>query len=240
MRNKLSAIVVLCVLSLASSASAEDPVAYHVHPLAAFVHDSASSDKVSVVEGSAMKRRAKVFLGAAGGAAVGFLHAKMTGGDVAKETMIGAVAGGMITYAVTKIQDKRLASREDVIKMVSYDPAQGYRTGVRDITVTPSFVKPGGTITVVTTYWALSPVASVRFGMSRFAGIAFGATGNAYLRGFTFNPQPFEFSDGGGQYETTMEIHLPPSSPPGEYNVQWVVDGQSTSGDSYAMFTVTG
>jgi uncharacterized protein YcfJ len=215
-----------------------DPAKYHAHPLAEFVRvNSTSQDKVSVVESSGTKRATKVVFGALIGATAGALHAKLTGGDVGKEAAIGAVAGGTITFAVTHFQDKRLANRDETVKTVSYDPAQGYRAGVSDVSVTPASVKAGGTITVVTTYWALAPTASVSFGMSRFAGI--GISG-IYLRGFTFNPQPFQFGDGGGQYQTTMEIHLPDKVSPGQYTVQWVLDGQATTGDNQAMFTVTG
>jgi hypothetical protein len=216
-----------------------DPAKYHPHALSEFVRvNSTSEEKVSVVANSSkFTRGAKVAGGAVLGGVLGALHAKLTGGDVGQEAAIGAIAGGTIAFAVTHFQDKRLANRDETVQTVSYDPTEGYRAGVSDVSVSPAYVKPGGTITVVTTYWALAPSAKAQFGMSRFAGIAISGI---YLRGFTFNPQPFQFGDGGGRYQTTLDIHLPDKVSPGQYTVQWVLDGQATTGDNQATFTVTG
>ncbi len=215
-----------------------DPAIYHTHPLVAYVRSNANSpDKVAVVESSSMKRATKIAIGGLIGAATGAAHAKLTGGDVAKESAIGAIAGGVIAFAITKIQDHRLSNRESVMQAMSYDSSQGYRAGVTEVKISPSVVKPGGTVTVATRYWALSPSSSETFGMSRFSGISYSGV---YLRGFTFNPQPFQFSDGGGLYETVMDIALPAKVSPGEYTIQWVLDGQATAGDNEAVFKVAG
>lgn len=215
-----------------------DPEARYQHQLVTFVRTNVSDgEKVGVVESSARKRATKVALGALAGAALGALHAKVTGGDVAKEALVGAVAGGVATFAITKIQDRRLAGRDEVMRAQSYDPAQGYRTGVRSVTVTPEIVKPGEKITIVTTYWALAPDSNTVFGVHRYAGLLF--TGDV-VRGFRFNPEPFQFSEGGGEYQTTMELTIPPAAIPGPYSMQWVVDGQSTGADSSGSFTIAG
>jgi hypothetical protein len=208
------------------------------HPLKTFIEENEKSpERVSEVQSSAAKRWGKVLLGGAIGAVVGYAHARVTGGDVGKEVAIGAAAGGAIAFAVTKIQDKRLADRDRVAAMVAYDPAQGYRSGVREVTVTPDNVQPGGTITITTSYWALGPTASETVGMSRYAGISISG---AYLRGFTFKPNPMKFEKGGGQFETTMEVKLPKEVSPGTYNVVWLLDGYSISADSEATFVVSG
>lgn len=215
-----------------------DPAARYQHQLVTFVRTNSSDDeKVGVVESSARKRATKVALGALGGALVGALHAKVTGGDVAEGAAIGAVAGGVMTFAVTKLQDRRLASREEVMRAESYEPAQGYRTGIRSISVTPATVSPGEKITIVTTYWALAPAADVHFGVHRYAGLLY--TGDV-VRGFRFNPEPFRFAHGGGEYETTIELEIPAAAIPGSYSVQWVLDGQSTGADESAAFRIAG
>lgn len=215
-----------------------DPANRYQHPLMTFIRDK-GNDKaaVSVVESDTKKRIGKVLAGAVGGALLGALHAKVTGGDVATEAAVGALAGGAVTFAVSKIQDKRLANRGEVMLAESYDASQGYRAGVRRITVQPASVKPGQKITIVTTYWALAPTAAESFGLRRYAGIAISGS---FLRGFRFNPEPFRFAEGGGEYETTIELDVPAQVPPGSYSLHWVIDGQSTGGDRSAVFTVEG
>ncbi len=215
-----------------------DPSSRYQNELVKFVSVNAKDEaKVALVESDPRKRAGKVMLGALGGALLGAAHAKLTGGDVGKEAVVGALAGGITTFAITKIQDRRSANRDDVMRANSYDPAQGYRTGVRSVSVTPSTIKPGEKITIVTTYWALAPLVSVSFGVRRYAGIALSGS---FLKGFRFNPEPFEFGEGGGEYETTIEIGIPPATPPGSYTLHWVVDGQSTGGDGESTFTVSG
>lgn len=215
-----------------------DPASRYQHPLMTYIRTNAeNNDAVSVVESSTKKRIGKVLLGAAGGALLGALHAKVTGGDVGEGAVVGALAGGAVTFAISRMQDKRLATRDQVIAAESYDAAQGYRAGVRSITVEPALVKPGQKITIVTTYWALAPTAAEEFGVRRYAGIALSET---FLRAFRFNPEPFRFAEGGGEYQTTIELDVPPQTPPGSYSLHWVIDGQSAGGESSAIFTVAG
>lgn len=215
-----------------------DPASRYEHKLVSFVRENEKDGaKVGVVESSAKKRAAKVALGALGGALLGAAHAAITGGDVGKEAAVGALAGGVVTFAITKIQDKRLATRDQVMLAQSYDAEQGYRTGVRSVFVTPQRVKPGEKLTIVTTYWALAPAASETFGVHRYAGIAL--TGD-FLRGFRFNPEPFQFTEGGGEFQTTIELEVPAATDPGTYSLYWVVDGMSTGAEDSATFTVAG
>ena len=215
-----------------------DPASRYQHPLMAYIRTNGQNkEAVSVVESDTKKRIGKVILGAAGGALLGALHAKVTGGDVATEAAIGAFAGGAVTFAVSRIQDKRLANRGEVMTAEAYDPAQGYRAGVRSVTIEPVSVKPGQKITIVTTYWALAPTATEAFGLRRYAGIAISGS---FFRGFRFNPEPFRFAEGGGEYQTTIELDVPAKTPPGSYSLHWVIDGESTGGESSAVFTVAG
>lgn len=233
--RRIAAFAMCLALLFPCSSTAADQ---STHPLKVFIEQNAGSkDRVSEVQSSAAKRWGKVILGGVIGAAVGAAHAQITGGDVGKEAALGALAGGAVAFAITKIKDRRLASRDEVATMVSYDPAQGYRSGVQTITVTPSTVQAGGKITVTTSYWALGPGQSETIGMSRFAGIAISG---AYLRGFTFKPSPMSFGEGGGQFETTIEVQLPPEVSPGTYSVVWLLDGNSVSADSEATFVVGG
>jgi hypothetical protein len=234
MRRFVAFGVVFALLLPCMSAAAEGSK----HPLKTFIEQNSSSpDRVSEVQSSTAKRWGKVLLGGAIGMVAGYAHARVTGGDVGKEMAIGAAAGSVAAFAITKMQDKRLASRDEVAAMVSYDPAQGYRSGVREVRVTPNTVQAGGKITVTTSYWALGPTASETLGMSRYAGISISG---AYLRGFTFKPDPMKFGEGGGQFETTIEVQLPPEVSPGTYSVVWLLDGYSVGSDSEATFVVSG
>src|SRR4051812_34319992 len=161
------------------------------HPLKVFIEENAHSpERVTEVESSTAKRWGKVLLGVGIGTLAGYTHARVTGGDAKKEKAIGAVAGGAVAFAITKIQDRSLASRDEVATRVAYDPSQGYRSGVQEVTITPDAVAAGGTITIKTSYWALGPTPSETIGMSRYAGIAFSG---AYLKGFSFKPDPMQF-----------------------------------------------
>lgn len=233
--RRIAACGVCLTLLFVSTGTAADE---SMHPLKVFIEVNASSpDKVTEVQSNTAKRWGKVLLGSAIGAVVGAAHARITGGDVGEEAAIGALAGGAVAFAVTKIRDKRLASRDEVAAMISYEPAQGYLSGVQEVTITPNTVKAGETITVTTSYWALGPMASEAIGMSRYAGISISGT---YLRGFAFKPNPMKFGEGGGQFETTIEIQLPKEVSPGTYSVVWLLDGYSVSADNEATFVVGG
>jgi hypothetical protein len=234
MRRVIAYGVVVALLFPCISSAADEAG----HPLKAFIEENANSpERVSSVQSSAAKRWGKVVAGGLIGGALGLVHARVTGGDVGKEVAIGVVAGSVAAFAVTKMQDRRLASREEVATMVSYNPTQGYRSGVQTVSVSPQTVKAGEKITVTTSYWALGPTASETVGMSRFAGIAISGV---YLRGFAFKPDPMKFGEGGGQFETTIEVQLPPEVSPGTYSVIWLLDGYSVSADSEATFVVGG
>jgi hypothetical protein len=234
MRRVVACGVLLALMSPFMSAAADGPK----HPLKIFIEENAKSpDRVYQVQSSAAKRWGKVLGGVAIGALAGLAHARVTGGDVGKEMVIGGVAGGTIVFAVTKIQDRRLASRDDIATMVSYDPSQGYRSGIQEVRVTPATVQAGGKVSITTSYWALGPTPSETIGISRYAGIAISG---AYLRGFTFTPDPMKFGEGGGQFETTIEIQLPPKVSPGTYSIVWLLEGYSVGANKEATFVVSG
>lgn len=233
--RRIAAFVMCLALFFPCLSTAADESA---HPLKVFIEENAGSkDRVFEVQSNNAKRWGKVLLGSAIGALAGAAHAKITGGDIGKEVVLGAVAGGAVAFAITKIKDRRLASRDEVAAMIAYNPAQGYRSGVEAVTVNPSTVQAGGKITVTTSYWALGPTPAEAVGMSRFAGIAISG---AYLRGFTFKPSPMSFGEGGGQFETTIEVQLPPEVSPGTYRVVWLLDGNSVSADGETTFVVSG
>lgn len=233
----MSRVVVVVFLIFAllvpAAAFAQEP-----HPLRTFVAENADSPElVTRVQSSGAKRMGKVLLGAGLGALAGALHAQATGGDLGREIAIGAVAGGAIAFAVTKIQDRKLAKREEVAAREGYDPSQGYRSEVRSIMVSPSVVRAGETLTVNVSYWALGPGEKEKVGMARFAGIS---TSGAYLRGFSFDPTPMPFGKGGGEFETTMEVQLPPEISPGTYSVVWLLDGNLVTANREVSFVVAG
>ena len=233
---KLAAVgmIVLMVIYPSMCSGDDQPT----HPLKVFIEENARSpERVTEVQSSTAKRWGKVFLGIAVGVVAGYAHARVTGGDVGKEMAIGGLAGGAVAFTITRIQDRRLASREEVATRVAYDPSQGYRSGVQEVTITPNAVAAGGKITVKTSYWALGPTPSEAIGMSRYAGIAFSGT---YLKGFSFKPDPMQFGNGGGQFETTIEIKLPPQVNPGTYSIVWLVDGHAVGADRETTFVVNG
>jgi predicted alpha/beta superfamily hydrolase len=49
-----------------------------------------------------------------------------------------------------------------------------------------------------------------------------------------------KFGEGGGQFETTIEIQLPKEVSPGTYRVVWLLDGYSVSANNEATFVVGG
>lgn len=233
MKKKVAALLItlLPTLGFTPIAQAEE------HPLRKFIAANAASNKVAEIDSRTSRRFGKMLLGAAIGAGAGLIHSRLTGGDTAKEMAAGAVAGGLIGFAVTKFQDKRLADRNSIIQEANYDPAQGTVTGVANVSVSPSSVKAGDTITVTTTYWAIGAEPASTITLSRFAGIA---DADEFQKGFTIVPAPFKFEGGGGKYETTLEIKIPAGVPPGPYRVVWLLDGESGAKDGSDTFVING
>ena len=93
MRRVVACGIVVALLFPGISSAADQTK----HPLKAFIEENASSpDRVSNVQSSTAKRWGKVVLGGVIGGVLGYGHARVTGGDVAKEIAIGAMAGGVV------------------------------------------------------------------------------------------------------------------------------------------------
>lgn len=234
MKSKMASFLIVWLLF--PTCTMAEPAA---HPLKAFVKEHAATPElVTKVQTSKAKKVGKILLIASVGAVVGALHARATGGDVAKEALIGAAVAGAGAFAVSKIQDRRLAKRQDVAAREAYEPSQGYRGAVQSLAVSPQVVYGGQTLTITTSYWALGPDPKEKLAVSRFAGIA---TAGIYVRGFDFAPDPMRFGKGGGEFETTLELQIPQGISPGTYSVVWLLDdGRSISTDSEVSFTVGG
>lgn len=208
------------------------------HPLKKFVRENAATPElVTRVETNKAKKVGKMLLIVGAGAVLGALHAQATGGDLAREALVGAAVAGVGAFAVSKFRDRRLAKRNQVAEREAYDPSQGYRGAVQTIAVSPQVVYGGQTLTITTSYWALGPDPKEKLAMSRFAGIA---TAGIYLRGFDFAPDPMRFGKGGGEFETTLELQIPPGISPGTYSIIWLLDGQTISTESQVSFVVAG
>lgn len=233
MKKKIASFLV--ALLLVPTCTMAEPAS---HPLKSFVQQHAASPElVTKVQTSKAKKVGKMLLIVGAGAMLGALHAQATGGDIAREALVGAAVAGVGAFAVSKIRDRRLAKRQEVAARESYDPSQGYRGAVQKISVSPQVVYGGQTLTITTSYWALGPDAKEKLALSRFAGIA---TSGIYLRGFDFAPNPMRFGKGGGEFETTLELQIPPGISPGNYSVVWLLDGSTISADSQVSFVVGG
>lgn len=229
MKNFVVAALVLSMLT-ASPAGAE---LLDSQTVTSFVQSNArDGKKVITLGGSKGRRWAKVVGGAAIGAVVGAAHAALTGGDIAQDAAVGALVGGGIAFAVTKFQDRRVRGRDEVARDIDYQPDQGIVTNVRVAAV--DAVKAGGQVSLKVTYSAIGPNAREAIRLSRYAAIT--TESGRPLRGFAFTPDPFLFSDGGGEYETTIDIKLVQDQnvpiDPGTYFFAWVVDGEVQKMDS--------
>ena len=88
-------------------------------------------------------------VGAAGGAVGGGLIGRGTTGVVVGG-LLGGLAGGAIGYYL----DRQDRTHAQAAQATSYDPAQGDVVRVEQVRATPSPVRIGGTVNLMTTYTA--------------------------------------------------------------------------------------
>jgi hypothetical protein len=101
----------------------------------------------------------------AGGAIGGALIGALVKGDV-KGAAVGAAAGGAIGFAYawgkclslySTLKSQQVATYTETAQQVNYKPSQGQIVKIRDFTLSPTVVAPGGSIRMGGSYYVLAP-----------------------------------------------------------------------------------
>jgi len=176
-----------------------------------------------------MKRQSnakrKAIFGAMVGAVVGAVTASVRGEDVGKGAVAGAIAGAMAGFAIGRSQDRRIADREAVMRFAAYNPSQGYRASVTEVTA-PQTAKQGEQVTVTATFFIIGPDPSEKLTVSRYAGIALPGDLPAeqkYAGVKSVPPDPLLVAQAAGMWRSTFTVAIPPKLPPGTYEIEILV-----------------
>lgn len=145
-------------------------------------------------------------VGAAGGAVAGGLIGRGTTGVVVGG-LLGGLAGGAIGYYLDR-QDRTPA---EAAQAVSYDPAQGDLVRVEQVQATPSAVRVGGTMNLVTTYTILTPQPERSLIVRETREIRHNGA-------LVANPTT-EFTRQSGTFTSALPITLPRTAGAGTYDV---------------------
>lgn len=161
------------------------------------------------------------------GAIVGSLLGAVTGAVIAIErgknpwegAAAGAVGGAIVGFAIGRSQDKIYANRDDAIRTVGYNPAQGYLARVEEIKFIPSQPRPGQTASLYVRYLVVGPNPNEEIKVRMFRGLKYG---DDYIVGA--GPNEFTVPRGGGIVESTMPITLPAKVPQGTYGLEALLE----------------
>lgn len=207
----------------ASSGAGEPPQAEAVAPSAG---SAPSSDKGTTAQGGDLKSWVQAHprsvrdtvLGSALGAVGGCLLARFRGGNCVKGALVGAGAGAAAGFLIGRNQDKVSANRDEAVRAVGYQPAEGYVLQLEEVRAEPPSIAPGGQVTLHIHYLVISPNPLERITVSSFRGIKYQGT---YLSGD--GPSHFALV-GGGIVTSSSTIALPREAPPGSYSVESIVE----------------
>ncbi|HYI07482.1 MAG TPA: hypothetical protein VEK57_00300 [Thermoanaerobaculia bacterium] len=208
-------VVILIVVAMLAAPT----YAFQPHPLRAWVQANPQAvDKRAVDEKVARSQaRRKAIKGAVVGGLAAGLRAAILRQDIAKATAVGAAAGALAGYIMGKMEDRQLADRGELEQRVGYISSEGFRAEVTNVSCNPCQVKPGEPFSLTVSYWVLAPERN-ELALSRYLGLAVEGT---YIKGYTFDPDPFRISNGGGEFETTFTYTIKDE---GTYTVEWLVE----------------
>jgi len=219
---RTAAWVVIVSLLAAPSLRAAEP-----HPLKVWLMQNEGKAEHNTIEEkkSPSQAKRKAIAGAIFGALALGARAAILHQDVATAMVAGAVAGGTAGYVIGKRQDRQIADRSQLEQRVAYNASRGVVAEVTRMECSPCRVKPGDTVTITVSYYAIRPERS-DLTISRHLGIA---VGGDYQKVFTFDPDPFTLAEGGGEFETTFEYPVPKQMKEGTYTFDWLVDSADAS-----------
>ena len=210
MRQGIASFVI-CTLLLTACATAPKPKAANGKP-------------TNIKEWISQQSRTKksVIAGVVAGGLLGLVHATLTGADpdaVVRETIGGAIAGGIAGFSIGRHQDRIFAGRDLAVRKRGYTNAQGYIAEVEAISFDPPNPKPGQAVSLYVRYVVLGPDPNEPLKIQMFRGLKYGED---YI--FGAGPNEFTIPKGGGIVESTMEVKLPKKAPEGTYSVEALLE----------------
>lgn len=211
MRNGIASLLI-CTVLFSACATAPGP------------RGAAKAKPSNIKEWMAAQSRAKknAIVGFIAGAALGALHATITGGnsdDVIQQALAGGIAGAIAGFAIGKRQDRIFAGRDLAVREANYDSSQGYVARVQEVVFQPANAKPGTTAKLYVRYIVLGPDPNESIKIRMFRGLKYGED---YI--FGAGPNDFVIPKGGGVVESTMEVTLPKKAPVGTYSIEALVE----------------
>ena len=145
-------------------------------------------------------------VGAVGGAVVGGLIGQGTTGVV-----IGGLLGTLAGGAIGQYLDRQDRTRAQAAQATAYDPAQGDVVRVDQVQTTPSPVRPGATVNLITTYTVLTPQAD--------RSLSVRETREVRHNGLLVANPTTELARQGGTFTSAVPITLPTTATAGTYEV---------------------
>jgi len=163
--------------------------------------------------------------GAAGGAILGGLIFKSTTGAVIGG-LLGGLAGGAIGSATEAQKQDQASTNRDY----GYRANQGTLVRIEEVSVTPSQVRPGGTLNLAVQYALLTPRPDQEVTVAERWNISY--------KGQTTGSPVHTVRHPGGTWAGSLPITLPNNARTGTYRVAVTVEAEGKSDTMDATFTV--
>lgn len=150
-------------------------------------------------------------------------------GHAGEGALIGAAIGGLAGYAIHKARSRQVASAQDTYNEYDYQPDQGFKLDMRDASVSPGQVAPGGTVTTSMKYATLGAPEGVKVTEQRVL-----RRGDSKVT--TLQDDKVERTD--GVWENELEFEVPKNADSGQYTIAQTVSAQGQSYGNYVTFDI--
>ena len=166
--------------------------------------------------------------GAAGGAAIGFF----AGGkkNKAKGAVIGGLAGGALAFAIaygecldyfSTLESQPVADYQETVREINYDPAQGSVVKIKNFSLIPVAVAPGGAVDLKGEYYVMTPEETKEVNVTETRIIEhFDQEKQEFV---TFGETPREVTVAQGKRTADGSINIPEKVPEGRYRIKFKV-----------------
>ncbi len=188
---------------------------------APIVDDASLGPVPPVIKKSRAVKNAKK--GAVVGALFGALIGAATSNHDAQGALIGAAAGaaigGAVGYIYGKIQDRKLASRDEAISQVAYSPEKGVYLEIHSIEFDPDAINKGSSTTASVKLYIIAPSESEKLKVEIGYGLVSSGLSELsenYLAGST---KIITAENGGGVFELDIPIVKTSEMEPDKYSL---------------------
>lgn len=183
----------------------------------------------------------------AGGAVGGGILGGLLGGKKTKvqSALIGAAAGGALAFALawghclnvySDLKSYPVADAKTTARQIGYKPSQGYVTKIKNFSLNPKSVSPGGKVKINGSYYILAPEGNKDVTVTETRTVYFFDSSEDKWKELGAVDQEVTAALGTRKAEGSFE--MPPDVPEGRYKITFKVSAKGEEDEATREMTV--